>query len=153
MWIHTVYICVCVYLIHLQHVPVWHTRLKHYSKHYKQWVLSCWGSWQLSLIYWPPFCIPVRQWSRIHHWLVRQTPWPRGAGRTSKHLDGHCAQDKIIILEGDRSLLHGISPSEVVCESSQFDTAGHVVIKEDSSSFVVALDDGVQSLRTDAVAW
>lgn len=39
------------------------------------------------------------------------------------------------------------------CESSQFDTAGHVVIKEDSSSFVVALDDGVQSLRTDAVAW
>lgn len=39
------------------------------------------------------------------------------------------------------------------CESSQFDTAGHVVIKEDSSSFVVALDDGIQSLRTDAVAW
>lgn len=38
------------------------------------------------------------------------------------------------------------------CESSQFDRASHVVVKEDSSSFVVALDDCIQSLRTDAVA-
>ena len=37
------------------------------------------------------------------------------------------------------------------CESSKFDTAGHVVIKVDSSSFVVALDDCIQSLRTDTV--
>lgn len=40
----------------------------------------------------------------------------------------------------------------LTCESSQFDTAGHVVIEEDPSSFVVAFDDGVQSLRTDTVA-
>lgn len=88
----------------------------------------------------------------------------------------------IIILEVDRSLLHGISPSEVVCSGrtqvsgaitylsqqfpllrhkwsvartrkrSQFDTTGHVIIKVDSPSSVVAFDDGVQSLRTDAVA-
>lgn len=38
-------------------------------------------------------------------------------------------------------------------ESSQFDTAGHVVVEEDSSSFAVALHDGAQSLRTDAVTW
>lgn len=41
----------------------------------------------------------------------------------------------------------------LTCESSQFDTAGHVVIEEDPPSFVVAFDDGVQSLRTDTVAW
>lgn len=40
----------------------------------------------------------------------------------------------------------------VTCESSQFDTTGHVVVEEDPSSFAVALEDGVQSLRTDAVA-
>lgn len=40
----------------------------------------------------------------------------------------------------------------LTCESSQFDTAGHVVIEEDPPSFVVAFDDGVQSLRTDTVA-
>lgn len=88
----------------------------------------------------------------------------------------------IVVLEGDGSLLHGVSPPEVVCnrkshqsghrgtrlrqqhclstraavfgtcEGPQFDTAGHVVVEIDSSSFVVALDDGVQSLRTDTVS-
>lgn len=60
-----------------------------------------------------------------------------------QHLDGHCAEDEVIIREVDRSLLHGISPSEAICESSQFDTAGHVVIEEDSPSFAVALEDGI----------
>lgn len=37
-------------------------------------------------------------------------------------------------------------------ERSQLDTTGHVIIKVDSPSSAVALYDGVQSLRTDAVA-
>lgn len=44
----------------------------------------------------------------------------------------------------------GLAPTR---ERSQLDTTGHVVVKVDSPSSVVALDDGVQSLRTDAVAW
>lgn len=122
-------------------------------------------------------------------------------------IDVDCASEAsthIIVLEGDGSLLHGVSPPEVLwnikssqlihhfskthlhlnqagmkrihslyvwtcqvtsitanrrtcssvgtCESSQLDTAGHVVIEEDSSTFVVALDDHIQSLRADAVA-
>lgn len=37
------------------------------------------------------------------------------------------------------------------CESPQLHTASHVVIEEDPSTFVVALDDCIESLRTDAV--
>lgn len=39
------------------------------------------------------------------------------------------------------------------CEGSQFDAAGHVVVKVDPPAFVVALDDGVHSRGADAVAW
>lgn len=38
-------------------------------------------------------------------------------------------------------------------DSAQFDTASHVVVKEDPSSFAVALHDGVESLGTEAVTW
>lgn len=38
------------------------------------------------------------------------------------------------------------------CEGSQFDAAGHVVVKVDPPAFVVALDDGVHSRGADAVA-
>lgn len=38
-------------------------------------------------------------------------------------------------------------------DRAQFDTASHVVVKEDPSSFAVALHDGVESLGTEAVTW
>lgn len=38
-------------------------------------------------------------------------------------------------------------------DGAQLDTAGHVVVKEDPSSFAVALHDGVEGLRTQAVTW
>jgi len=38
------------------------------------------------------------------------------------------------------------------CETTQSDTAGHIVIKEDPAPFVVALYDCVQGLGADAVA-
>lgn len=36
-------------------------------------------------------------------------------------------------------------------DRAQLDAAGHVVVKEDPSTFAVALDDGVEGLRTEAV--
>lgn len=86
--------CVCAHLIHLQHVPVSHTRLKHYSKHYKQWVLLRHGSWQLSPIYWPPSALlwgsapqPTAEWFVKCPDLV---VWD-----TQQHLDGHGAEDEL----------------------------------------------------------
>lgn len=45
------------------------------------------------------------------------------------------------------------SASEPTCESPQLDAARHVVVEEDAAAFVVALEDGVQGLGADAVAW
>lgn len=38
-------------------------------------------------------------------------------------------------------------------DGAQFDTASHVVVKVDPSSFAVALHDAVESLGTEAVTW
>lgn len=54
-------------------------------------------------------------------------------------LDGHDTLDEIIIREIDNSLLTRIPSAKAICEGSQFDAAGDIVIKGDLPAGAVSL--------------
>lgn len=63
-------------------------------------------------------------------------------------LNTHDTLNEVIIWEIHDTLLSSIPSSKAVCQGSQFDAAGDVVIEGDLAIGAIAFSNGIHSLRT-----